>query len=114
MGLNFKSLDYIRMSIPPKLTPEQLANADHIRAIKVKDLIVNGSPKQKDWAFNIARDFLYYAHAWNFKAEEVDYIFATVGKSAEFWINNRPSRSGDWQLRVAIEKELEKAKVIRA
>lgn len=90
-------------------TPEQeakaKANHNHMKALADNPPITIGSPKQIEWARKIAADFLYHAHAWSFKAEEINLVFSDLGKYAKFWIDNRnPSgNSGEGFTRVAIK-----------
>ena len=88
------------------------SNHKHMQVLAVKPPIAIGSPKQITWAKAIAEGFLYHAHAWGFKAEDIDLLFANRGKYSKFWIDNRnPSgNSGEGVLRVAIEKEIAEIK----
>lgn len=99
-------------------TPEQeataRANHDHMRRLAIDPPITEGSEKQIKWAKAIASQFLFYAHAWQFKAEQIDRIFEGQGKYARFWIENRPSRAMSGELRIAVEKLLEEMDADRA
>ena len=88
------------------------SNHKHMQVLAVKPPIAIGSPKQITWAKAIAEGFLYHAHAWGFKAEDIDLLFANRGKYSKFWIDNRnPSgNSGEGVLRSAIEKEIAEMK----
>ena len=77
-----------------------------MKQIAVNPPIAIGSEKQIAWAKAIASQFLFYAHAWGFKANQVDLFFANRGKYAKFWIDNRCDRAGEGTTRIAIEKEL--------
>lgn len=99
-------------------TPEQeataRANHNHMRQLAINPPIAIGSEKQIKWAKAIASQFLFYAHAWQFKAEQIDRIFEGQGKYARFWIENRPSRAMSGELRIAVEKLLEEMDADRA
>ena len=92
-------------------TPAQEAiaatNHNHMKQLAFNPPIAIGSEKQITWAKAIASQFLFYAHAWGFKASQIDLIFANRGKYAKFWIDNRCERAGEGATRIAIEKELE-------
>jgi hypothetical protein len=104
----------------PSVEQEAIAAANHNRmkvlavnppiTIGVRDK--NGYSKQITWAKAIAEGFLFHAHAWGFKAKDIDLLFANRGKSSKFWIDNRnPSgNSGEGVLRAAIEKEIAEMK----
>lgn len=93
-------------------SPEQeLANKlnhDHMSSMSLNPPISIGSEKQIKWAKAIASQFLFHAHAWGFKAEQIDRVFANHGKYAKFWIDNRnPSgNSGEGVTRIAVENLL--------
>ena len=90
------------------------ANHNHMKRLQANPPITegvrdkDGNSKQIDWAKSIASDFLFYAHAWGFKADQIDLLFASRGKYAKFWIDNRCKRSGEGTTRIAVEKELAK------
>jgi hypothetical protein len=90
-------------------TPEQeakaKANHDRMKVLADSPPIAIGSEKQIDWAKKISAQFLFHAHAWGFKAEEINLVFADLGKYAKFWIDNRnpSSNSGEGFTRVAVE-----------
>lgn len=99
-------------------TPEQeqadRANHDYMKSLERNPPIVIGSDKQIAWAKTIAAQFLFYAHAWEFTKEQIDMVFASPqGRNAKFWIDNRASRSGSGETRIAVEEliaRIEKAK----
>lgn len=99
-------------------TPEQetiaKANHDHMRRLAINPPITEGSNKQISWAKKIASQFLFYAHAWQFTAEQIDRVFAGQGKYARFWIENRPSHAMSGELRIAVEKLLTEMEADRA
>lgn len=101
-------------------TPEEEAiaktNHNHMTRLSLNPPITIGGPKQIAWAKSIADQFLYHAHAWGFKAEQIDWLFANRGKYAKFWIDNRnPSgNSGEGVTRIAVEKELQTMQQDRA
>ena len=85
-----------------------LLNHAHMKMLKYAPPITIGSEKQIAWAKSIAEAFLFHAHAWSFTPADIDSLFASRGKYAKFWIDNRnPSgNSGEGVTRVAVEKEL--------
>ena len=82
------------------------ANHAHMKQLAFNPPIAIGSEKQIKWAKAIASQFLFYSHAWGFKASQIDLFFANRGKYAKFWIDNRCDRAGEGTTRIAIEKEL--------
>lgn len=95
-------------------TPEQEAiaasNHNHMKRLALNPPITIGTKPQITWAKSIADQFLFYAHAWGFKAADIDLLFANRGKYAKFWIDNRCQRSGEGTTRIAVEKELAELK----
>ena len=98
---------------PEKEAADKL-NHDHMKRIAIDPPITIGSPKQISWAKSIASQFLFYAHAWSFKAEQIDRVFAEKGKYAKFWIDNKPSHPMSGELRVAVENLLAEMDADRA
>jgi hypothetical protein len=100
--------DYSNVSALP--TPEQeaiaAANHNHMKQLAANPPITIGTKPQITWAKSIADQFLFYAHAWGFKANDIDLLFANRGKYARFWIDNKCARSGEGTTRIAVEKEL--------
>ena len=98
----------------PSVEDAAIAATNHnkMKRLEANPPIAIGSPKQITWAKAIAEGFLFHAHAWGFKAEDIDLLFANRGKYSKFWIDNRnPSgNSGEGVLRVAIEKEIAEMK----
>jgi hypothetical protein len=87
-------------------------NHNKIRQLEANPLIAIGSEKQVAWAKKIAAQFLFHAHAWGFKADDIDLLFANRGRFSKFWIDNRnPSgNSGKSVTRLAVEKEIAELK----
>jgi hypothetical protein len=104
--------DYSNVSALP--TPEQEAiaatNHNYMKQLALNPPITIGSKPQITWAKAIADQFLFYAHAWGFKAADIDLLFANRGKYARFWIDNKCERSGEGTTRIAVEKELAELK----
>lgn len=109
-----RNLNSSSVSSLPSVEQEAIAasNHKHMQVLAVKPPISIGSPKQITWAKAIAEGFLFHAHAWGFKAEDIDLLFANRGKYSKFWIDNRnPSgNSGEGVTRLAVEKELAEMK----
>jgi hypothetical protein len=109
-----RNLNSSSVSSLPSVEQEAIAATNHnrMKVLAVNPPIAVGSDKQITWAKAIAEGFLFHAHAWGFKAEDIDLLFANHGKYSKFWIDNRnPSgNSGEGVLRSAIEKELAEIK----
>lgn len=105
-----RNLNFSSVSSLPSVEQEAIAATNHnkIRQLEANPPIAIGSEKQVAWAKKIAAQFLFHAHAWEFKADEIELFFANRGKYAKFWIDNRnPSgNSGEGVTRLAVEKEL--------
>jgi hypothetical protein len=103
-----RNLNSLSVSSLPSVEQEAIAAMNHsyMEKIALNPPIAIGSLKQITWAKAIAAQFLFYAHAWGFKASQIDLIFANRGKYAKFWIDNRCERSGEGTTRIAVEKEL--------
>jgi hypothetical protein len=98
----------------PSVEDAAIAATNHnkIRQLEANLLIAIGSEKQVAWAKKIAAQFLFHAHAWGFKADDIDLLFANRGRFSKFWIDNRnPSgNSGESVTRLAVEKEIAELK----
>lgn len=109
-----RNLNSSSVSSLPSVEQEAIAATNHnrMKVLAVNPPIAVGSDKQITWAKAIAEGFLFHAHAWGFKAEDIDLLFANRGKYSKFWIDNRnPSgNSGEGVLRSAIEKEIAEMK----
>ena len=109
-----RNLTSSSVSSLPSVEDAAIAATNHnkMKRLEANPPIAIGSPKQITWAKAIAEGFLYHAHAWGFKAEDIDLLFANRGKYSKFWIDNRnPSgNSGEGVLRSAIEKEIAEMK----
>ena len=105
-----RSTDSLSVAQLPTVEEQAIAASNHnkMRQLEANPPIVIGSEKQVAWAKKIAAQFLFHAHAWEFKADEIELFFASRGKYAKFWIDNRnPSgNSGEGVTRLAVEKEL--------
>ena len=109
-----RNLNSSSVSSLPSVEQEAIAATNHnkIRRLEANPPIAVGSEKQVNWAKSIASQFLFHAHAWGFKADDIDLLFANRGKYSKFWIDNRnPSgNSGEGVTRLAVEKELAELK----
>ena len=109
-----RNLTSSSVSSLPSVEDAAIAATNHnkMKRLEANPPIAIGSPKQITWAKAIAEGFLYHAHAWGFKAKDIDLLFANRGQFSKFWIDNRnPSgNSGEGVLRVAIEKEIAEIK----
>ena len=109
-----RNLTSSSVSSLPSVEDAAIAATNHnkIRQLEANPPIAIGSEKQITWAKAIAEGFLFHAHAWGFKADDIDLLFANRGKYSKFWIDNRnPSgNSGEGVLRSAIEKEIAEIK----
>lgn len=94
------------------------SNHNHMKRLALNPPITIGTKPQITWAKTIAAQFLFYAHAWEFTKEQIDMVFASPqGRNAKFWIDNRASRSGSGETRIAVEAliaKLENEKAIDA
>ena len=100
---DFKSSGIIRT--PEKEAADKL-NHDRMRSMIKPDF--KGTDKQV-WAANKSLDtFLFHAHAWGFKADDIESFLQTYrGKSLQFWISNKSKHPMSGETRIAVEKELE-------
>lgn len=111
-----RNLNSSSVSSLPSVEQEAIAATNHnkIRQLEANPPIAIGSPKQITWAKAIAAQFLFHAHAWGFKADDIDLLFANEnrGRFSKFWIDNRnPSgNSGEGVTRLAVEKEIAELK----
>jgi len=98
-------------------TPEEEA-ADRLNHMTLENMaspVTHGSPKQIQWANSIVETFLFYAHPWGFKPEEIAEFFKTYrAQSAKFWIDNRNTKPMSGETRIAVEQELEAMRQDRA
>ncbi|MBD2316706.1 hypothetical protein [Phormidium tenue] len=98
-------------------TPEEEAAAklNHMTLENMPSPVIHGTRPQIEWANKIVRTFLFYSHAWGFKAEEIAAFFKTYrAQSAKFWIDNRNSKPMSSETRIAVEKELAEMAADRA
>lgn len=98
-------------------TPEEESTArlNHMTLENMPSPVIHGTYKQIDWANSIVKTFLFYSHAWGFKAEEIAEFFKTYrAQSAKFWIDNRNLKPMSSEVRIAVEKELEAMRQDRA
>jgi len=91
----------------PQQEAADKANHKHMKKLAIDPPILIGSEKQIKWAKAIASQFLFYSHAWEFTASDIDLVFEAQGKFAKFWIDNRPDQAMGGKCRIAVEKALE-------
>lgn len=100
----------------PEAAAQRRANHQHMENLAIDPPITIGSEKQINWAKAIAEGFLFWAHAWEFTAADIDLLFANQGKYARFWIDNRNphGNSGEGFTRMGVTKAIAELKADRA
>jgi hypothetical protein len=107
MGLTISRKGSSTVSALPTPAQAEQARINHMTLENMPSPVTSGSPKQIQWANSIVKTFLFYAHPWGFKADEIAQFFQTYrAQSAKFWIDNRNLQPMSSETRIAVEKEL--------